>query len=85
MISNAMLHSIDEKGEVQVSMDIFYLGGFKIQMETEAKIELPRVKPFHIPLILAVVLKKMTGKVFNSFFIFRCCLKLSHRLVTDSG
>jgi hypothetical protein len=63
LISKCQLHSFEPSGEVNVSCDLLYTGGFRVQVETTAKIDIPKMKPIIIPLVLAIIVKRVYGRV----------------------
>lgn len=62
LLSNMQLHALELTGELNISADLLYTGGFRIQVETIAKIDLPKMKSFTIPLVLAILIKRVSGK-----------------------
>ena len=63
MLGKCQLHSFEPSGEVNVSADLLYTGGFRVQVETTAKLDLPKMKPIVIPLVLAIIVRRIFGRI----------------------
>ncbi|KAJ1652229.1 hypothetical protein IWQ61_007389 [Dispira simplex] len=63
-ITNPRLLSLDERGELKAEMYVHYAGGFRCEIETEVQLSVTsRLKSLRVPLVLSVVLKRLTGKI----------------------
>lgn len=63
-ITNPKLLGLSKEGELTAEMDLEYSGGFKAEIETEASISVTsRLKPLKVNMVLAVVLKSLSGKI----------------------
>ncbi|KAJ1980617.1 hypothetical protein H4R35_001048 [Dimargaris xerosporica] len=63
-ITNPRLLSLDNHGELQAEMYVHYSGGFRCEIVTEVQLSVTsRLKSLRVPLVLAVVLKQLTGKL----------------------
>ncbi|KAJ1969732.1 hypothetical protein IWQ62_000434 [Dispira parvispora] len=63
-ITNPRLLSLDERGELKAEMYVHYAGGFRCEIETEVQLSVTsRLKSLRVPLVLAIVLKRLTGKI----------------------
>ncbi|KAJ1974563.1 hypothetical protein H4R34_004673 [Dimargaris verticillata] len=63
-ITNPRLLSLDSHGELQAEMYVHYSGGFRCEIVTEVQLSVTsRLKSLRVPLVLAVVLKQLTGKL----------------------
>lgn len=63
MFSRGQLHSVTNEGELLVSVDIMYPGGFRMQIETEIRWEIPKVKTIVVPIVMSIHVRRMTGRV----------------------
>ena len=45
------------------SVDLFYPGGFRLQLETEARINITTTRPIIVPLILTISIKEISGRI----------------------
>ncbi|CAG8535520.1 7234_t:CDS:2 [Funneliformis mosseae] len=61
-ITNPRLVDLSQNGELNVDINLNYTGGFRVEIETEAIIE-TRLKTIKVPLVLAVVLRGLQGKM----------------------
>ncbi|ORY04341.1 hypothetical protein K493DRAFT_205907, partial [Basidiobolus meristosporus CBS 931.73] len=63
-ITNPKLLDLQPNGEMTAEFCIDYTGGFSVEVETEAIISVTaRLKPLKVNLVLAVTLKKLSGKM----------------------
>ncbi|CAG8642868.1 6707_t:CDS:2 [Acaulospora morrowiae] len=62
-ITNPRLVDLNANGELNVELNLDYSGGFRVEIETEATISVTRLKPIKFPLVLAVVLRGLQGKM----------------------
>lgn len=63
-VTNPRLKDLTVDGDCTVEADVSYSGNFRIEISATARIDLgPRIKPRSVNLVLAVVLKKLTGHV----------------------
>lgn len=63
LLSKCQLHSFESSGEVNVSADILYTGGFQVIISTTARLELPKMKPIIIPLLLSITIQRISGRI----------------------
>lgn len=63
LLSKCQLHSFEFSGEVNVSADILYTGGFQVVITTTARLELPKMKPIIIPLLLSILVQRISGRI----------------------
>ncbi|CAI2186525.1 3839_t:CDS:2, partial [Funneliformis geosporum] len=61
-ITNPRLVDLSHNGELNVDINLNYTGGFRVEIETEAII-VTRLKTIKVPLVLAVVLRGLQGKM----------------------
>jgi Maintenance of mitochondrial morphology protein 1 len=67
-ITNPRLKDLTVDGDCTVEADVNYSGNIRIEISATARIDLgPRIKTREVNLILAVVLKKLTGHVLIRF------------------
>ncbi|CAG8716346.1 3898_t:CDS:2 [Dentiscutata erythropus] len=62
-ITNPKLIDLAQNGDLSVELNVNYNGGFRAEIETEAIITVTRLKTIKVPLVLAVVLRGLTGKL----------------------
>ncbi|CAG8832273.1 5806_t:CDS:2, partial [Racocetra persica] len=62
-VTNPKLVELAQNGELSVELNIDYNGGFRAEIETEAIIPVTRLKTIKVPLVLAVVLRGLIGKL----------------------
>ncbi|CAG8601123.1 3302_t:CDS:2, partial [Diversispora eburnea] len=62
-ITNPKLIELTSEGELKVELNIDYSGGFRVEIETEALITVTRLKTIKVPLVLAVVLRGLQGRM----------------------
>ncbi|CAG8531280.1 4195_t:CDS:2 [Cetraspora pellucida] len=62
-VTNPKLVELAQNGEVKIEANIDYNGGFRAEIETEAIITVTRLKTIKVPLVLAVVLRGLIGKM----------------------
>jgi hypothetical protein len=65
IIHDAKIVSLTEYGDASLEFQVAYEGGFNIELETEAKIEVVAARPMKVVLVLAVVIQSLHGKVGN--------------------
>lgn len=64
LITQPRLLELAPTGDMVMEMNVDYAGGFRVDIETEAIISVTtRLKPMRFPLVLAVVLKSLSGRV----------------------
>ncbi|EED13848.1 conserved hypothetical protein [Talaromyces stipitatus ATCC 10500] len=67
-ITNPRLKDLTVDGDCTVETDVSYSGNFRIEISATARIELgPRIKARSVDLVLAVVLKRLTGHMLIRF------------------
>lgn len=62
MFSRGQLHSVTNQGELLVSVDVFYPGGFRMQIETEIRWDIPKVKTIIVPVVMSIHVRRMSGR-----------------------
>ncbi|ORX98237.1 hypothetical protein K493DRAFT_214538, partial [Basidiobolus meristosporus CBS 931.73] len=63
-VTNPKLIDLQPNGEMTAEFCIDYSGGFSVEVETEATISMTaRLKPLKVNLVLAVTLKKLSGRM----------------------
>lgn len=62
LFSRGQLHSVTNQGELLVSVDIMYPGGFRLQVATEIKWDIPKVKTIIVPIIMSIHVRRLTGR-----------------------
>ncbi|KAF0354550.1 endoplasmic reticulum protein [Gigaspora margarita] len=62
-ITNPKLIELKQNGELSVELNVDYSGGFRAEIETEAMITVTRLRTIKVPLVLAVVLRGLAGKL----------------------
>jgi hypothetical protein len=62
MFSRGQLHSVTNQGELLVSVDVLYPGGFRMQIETEIKWDIPRVKTIIVPIVMSIHVRRLAGR-----------------------
>jgi hypothetical protein len=62
MFSRGQLHSVTNAGELLVSVDLFYPGGFRMQIETEIRWDIPRVKTLIVPVVMSIHVRRFSGR-----------------------
>lgn len=62
LLSKGQLHSLSPQGELLVSVDLFYPGGFRMQIETEIRWDIPKVRTIVVPILVLVHVRRMTGR-----------------------
>ncbi len=68
MIYNANVLRISTEGDVEVSLDLSYQGGFALEIETEANLE-AGITNIALPVTLRVVVNQLSGKVTIAYWI----------------
>lgn len=63
MFSRGQLHSVTNEGELLVSIDVMYPGGLRMQIETEIRWDIPRVKKIIVPIVMSIHVRRMLGRV----------------------
>lgn len=62
MFSRGQLHSVTNLGELLASVDVFYPGGFRMQIETEIRWDIPKVKTIVVPIVMSIHVRRMSGR-----------------------
>ncbi|PKC15254.1 hypothetical protein RhiirA5_487294, partial [Rhizophagus irregularis] len=62
-ITNPELVKLLPDGDLDVDVNLNYTGGFRVEIETEAIISVTGLKTIKVPLVLAVVLRGLQGKM----------------------
>ncbi|CAG8531726.1 10563_t:CDS:2 [Ambispora leptoticha] len=63
LITNPKLGELAPNGDLSVDINLDYTGGFRVEIETEATVSFSRFKTIKVPLVLAVVLRRLQGKL----------------------
>lgn len=63
LFGRCQLHSFEPSGEINVSADFLYTGGFQVVVTTTARLDLPKMKPIIIPLLLSILVRRICGRV----------------------
>nr|CAG8495063.1 5748_t:CDS:2 [Entrophospora candida] len=62
-LTNPRLAKLDINGGLSVDVDLDYNGGFRVEIETEAIIAVTKLKTIKLPVVLAVVLRGLQGRL----------------------
>lgn len=64
MFSQGQLHSVTQQGEILASVNIFYPGGFRLQVATDLRWSIPGMnKTMVIPVVMSIYVKRISGRI----------------------
>ena len=61
IFSKPMLKELTPEGDASMEIHVSYVGEMRVTIETVATVSLPRLKPYSVRLVLAVILKEIEG------------------------